>query len=234
MPFIERVRRSGEAERTAAVSPQKFIAPALNWTRLAWNLQVLLHRSPLDTSMAPTAPLARARPSNNWGHTPGALPLAAPSEVGHWTIRLQRRGLRVGRRGPPSPKSDRHRQMSFKNRIEGTMDLSKATCRLDPRQGSGCWIWLPAFRAEQRQWTMPTADRLAELFPLEPRLATGPQRVQPSGSRVHRSRRQQEGRRYPRLSAAGRQLPALGDRPLPAEPQLLNVVVAGKQRRRSG
>ena len=37
---------------------------------------------------------------------------------------------------------------------------------------------------------------------------------------LHRPRRQQEGRSHPRLSAAGRQLPAVGDRPLPAQPQL--------------
>ena len=65
-----------------------------------------------------------------------------------------------------------------------------------------------------------TADRLAELPAVEPRLAAGPQRLQPSGSRLHRPRGQQEGRGRARLSAAGRQLPAVGDRPLPAQPQL--------------
>ena len=57
------------------------------------------------------------------------------------------------------------------------------------------------------------------------RLAAGPQRLQPPGPRLHRPRRQQEGRGGPRLPAAGRQLPALGHRPLPAQPQL-------RQRRR--
>ena len=37
---------------------------------------------------------------------------------------------------------------------------------------------------------------------------------------LHRPRRQQEGRGGPRLPAAGRQLPAFGDRSLPAQPQL--------------
>ena len=37
---------------------------------------------------------------------------------------------------------------------------------------------------------------------------------------LHRPRRQQEGRGRARLPAAGRQLPAVGDRPLPAQPQL--------------
>ena len=42
---------------------------------------------------------------------------------------------------------------------------------------------------------------------------------------VHRPRRQQEGRGRPHLPAAGRQLPSLGDRPLPAQSEL-------RQRRR--
>ena len=58
-----------------------------------------------------------------------------------------------------------------------------------------------------------------------PRLAAGPQRLQPPGPRLHRPRRQQEGRGRARLSAARRQLPALGHRPLPAQPEL-------RQRRR--
>ena len=37
---------------------------------------------------------------------------------------------------------------------------------------------------------------------------------------LHRPRRQQEGRGRPRLPAARRQLPALGHRPLPAQPEL--------------
>ncbi len=69
------------------------------------------------------------------------------------------------------------------------------------------------------------ADRLAQLSALEPRLAAGPQRLLPSGPRLHRPRHQQEGRGRARLSAAGRQHPAFGDRPLPAEPRL-------RQRRR--
>ena len=38
-------------------------------------------------------------------------------------------------------------------------------------------------------------DRVAELPVVEPCLAPGPQRLQPSGPRLHRPRRQQEGRR---------------------------------------
>ena len=56
----------------------------------------------------------------------------------------------------------------------------------------------------QRHRVAP-ADRLAELPAVEPRLAAGPQRLQPSGSRLHRPRGQQEGRGRARLSAAGRQ-----------------------------
>ena len=72
---------------------------------------------------------------------------------------------------------------------------------------------------------LAAADRLAELPAVQPRLAAGPQRLQPPGPRLHRPRRQQEGRGRPRLPAARRQLPALGHRPLPAQPQL-------RQRRR--
>ena len=42
----------------------------------------------------------------------------------------------------------------------------------------------------------------------------------PPGSRLHRSRGEQEGRDRPRLSAARCQLPAVGDGPLPAQPAL--------------
>ena len=64
------------------------------------------------------------------------------------------------------------------------------------------------------------ADRIAELPALLARLAPGPQRVLPSGPRVHRPRDQQEGGDRPRVPTAGRQLPAVGRRPLPAQPQL--------------
>ena len=63
-------------------------------------------------------------------------------------------------------------------------------------------------------------DRVAELPALEPRLAAGPQRLQPPGPRLHRPRRQQEGRGDPRLPAPGRELPAERHRPLPAQPRL--------------
>ncbi len=68
--------------------------------------------------------------------------------------------------------------------------------------------------------SLAAADRLAELSAHVARLAPGPQRLQPSGSRLHRPRDQQEGGGHPRLSAAGCQHPALGDRSLPAQPQL--------------
>ena len=64
------------------------------------------------------------------------------------------------------------------------------------------------------------ADRLAELLPQFPCLAPGSQRLQPSGSGIHRPRRQQEGGGDPHLPAAGRQHASVGDRPLPAQPQL--------------
>ena len=64
------------------------------------------------------------------------------------------------------------------------------------------------------------ADRLAELPAVLARLAPGPQRLLAPGPRVHRPRREQEGRRHPRLPAARRQHPAVRGRPLPAQPQL--------------
>ena len=64
------------------------------------------------------------------------------------------------------------------------------------------------------------ADRLAELPALLARLAPGPQRLLPPGPRLHRPRRQQEGRGRAGLPAARHQLPAVGRRPLPAQPRL--------------
>ena len=60
------------------------------------------------------------------------------------------------------------------------------------------------------------ADRVAQLPALVARLAPGPQRLLASGPRLHRPRREQEGGDRPRLPAAGRELPAVGRRPLPA------------------
>ena len=58
-----------------------------------------------------------------------------------------------------------------------------------------------------------------------PRLAAGPQRLHPPGPGLPRPRDQQEGRHRARLPAARCQLPAVGVRPLPAQPAL-------RQRRR--
>ena len=63
------------------------------------------------------------------------------------------------------------------------------------------------------------ADRVAEHPAHLARLASGPQRLQPPGPRLHRPRGQQEGRHHPRLPAAGRQHAAVGDRPVPAQPR---------------
>ena len=49
------------------------------------------------------------------------------------------------------------------------------------------------------------ADRVAQLPAHEPRLAPGPQRLQPPGSGLHRPRGQQEGGGHPGLPAAGRE-----------------------------
>ena len=75
--------------------------------------------------------------------------------------------------------------------------------------------------------SVAAADRVAQLPPHVSRLAAGPQRLLAPGPRVHRSRRQQEGRRDPGVPAAGREHPALRGRSLPSEPQL-------RQRHRGG
>ncbi len=72
--------------------------------------------------------------------------------------------------------------------------------------------WLKVTR--EIPWRRPIAS-LNYLLSLA-RLAPGPQRLLAPGPRLHRPRRQQEGRDRPRLPAAGRQLPAVGRRPLPA------------------
>src|SRR6266536_1801291 len=64
------------------------------------------------------------------------------------------------------------------------------------------------------------ADRFAQLSVDLARLAPGPQRLLPSGSRLHRPSRQQESRNRAHLSSARCQLPALGRRSLPAQPRL--------------
>src|SRR6202012_419922 len=71
-----------------------------------------------------------------------------------------------------------------------------------------------------RRYRMAPADRLVELPLVQPRLAAGSQWLFASGPGLHRPCDQQEGRGRARLSAAGRQLPPIGYRTLPAEPQL--------------
>ena len=63
------------------------------------------------------------------------------------------------------------------------------------------------------------AVRLAQLPAVLACLAPGQQRLLPPGSRLHRPRREQEGGDHPGLPAARRQLPAVGGRPLPAQPR---------------
>ena len=81
----------------------------------------------------------------------------------------------------------------------------------------------------QQPHPVAPAGRVAELPAHLARLAAGPQRLLPPGPRLHRPRGQQEGRGDPGLPPAGRQHPAVGRRPLPAQPQYVNVIVAGKQ-----
>ena len=69
--------------------------------------------------------------------------------------------------------------------------------------------------------------RLAELPALLAGVAAGPQRLQPSGPRLHRPRGEQEGRGHPGLPAAGHEHAAVGGGPLPA-------LAALRQRDRGG
>ena len=71
-----------------------------------------------------------------------------------------------------------------------------------------------------REIPLAPAHRLAQLPPDQPRLAPGPQRLQPPGPGLHRPRRQQEGRGDPGLPPARRELPAVRRRPLPPQPEL--------------
>ena len=62
-------------------------------------------------------------------------------------------------------------------------------------------------------------DRLAQLPAHLARLAPGSQRLLAPGPGLHRPRREQEGGDHPRLPAARREHPAVGRRPLPAQPR---------------
>ena len=77
-------------------------------------------------------------------------------------------------------------------------------------------------------------DRVPQLSAVERCLAPGPQRLEPPGSGLHRSRRQQEGGSRARRSTTRCQLPAFGHRPLRAQPEYVNVIVAGSSRPRNG
>jgi xylulose-5-phosphate/fructose-6-phosphate phosphoketolase len=81
-------------------------------------------------------------------------------------------------------------------------------------------------------WRRP--HRLAELPAHLACLAPGPQRLLAPGPRLHRPRGEQEGRHHPRLSAARRQHPAVVTDHCLRSRNYVNVIVAGKQPRRSG
>ena len=83
--------------------------------------------------------------------------------------------------------------------------------------------------------SMAAADCLAELPAVVACVASGPQRFQPSGPRLHRPCREQESRGRPGLSATGCEHAALRDRPLPPQPELRQRRSSpGSNRRRSG
>ena len=65
---------------------------------------------------------------------------------------------------------------------------------------------------------LAASNRVAQLPPLEPRLAPGPQRLQPPGSGLHQSRGHREAN-DPGVPAARRELPPARHRPLPPQSQ---------------
>ena len=67
---------------------------------------------------------------------------------------------------------------------------------------------------------LAAAHPVAELPAHLARVAAGPQRLLPPGPRLHRPRDEQEGRGRPGLPATRREHPAVGGRPLPAQPRL--------------
>ncbi len=68
-----------------------------------------------------------------------------------------------------------------------------------------------------REHRVAPADRLAQLPAHLARVAPGPQRLLPPGPRLHRPRREQEGRGGPGLPAAGHQHPAVDHAALPGQ-----------------
>ena len=77
---------------------------------------------------------------------------------------------------------------------------------------------------------LAAADRIVELPFGLPCLAAGPQRFHAPGPGLSRPCRQQEGRHRPLLPACRCQLPAVGVRPLPAQPALCECRGRGKAR----
>ena len=71
-----------------------------------------------------------------------------------------------------------------------------------------------------RRAPVARAGPVAQLPPHVDLLAQRPQRLQPPGPRLHGHDRLEEGDGRARLPAAGRELPALGRRPLPAQQEL--------------
>src|ERR1019366_3984542 len=76
--------------------------------------------------------------------------------------------------------------------------------------------------------TVACQDRIAQLSVEFPRVASGSQWIHASGPGLHRPRRQQEGGNRARVLAAGRELPALRDGSLPAQPALRERRDCGK------
>ena len=86
--------------------------------------------------------------------------------------------------------------------------------------------WLKTTRGDP----LAAADRLAQLPPFQPCLAPGPQRILPSGSRIHRSSREQEARdrRVSTFLPMPTTLLSVADHCLRSR-DYVNLIVAGKQ-----
>ncbi len=74
VPVIERVQRSGEANRADAVLPQEFVGVERTLLRLSENLRVAFHRSALASWSVVSTPIcrARARPQRQPARSVGA------------------------------------------------------------------------------------------------------------------------------------------------------------------
>ena len=138
----------------------------------------------------------------------------------------------VGRRDPskrripaPARARDGNAQRTPMRRLARRLPADRAARRLQLLRGVHPHHRLDVQPARQvveghRGPAVAAENRLVKLSAGLACLAAGSQRLHAPGSRFHRPCREQEGRGRASLSAAGCELPAVGDGPLPAQPPL--------------